>query len=152
MSEDPAVHARLRALSVAYATGVDRRDRDRLLSAFHPDAALAVVTDGGPHEPRRVLRGHAELGRIVELIARFPKTFHMLGQASYQVEGGDAEGEVYCIAHHLDPAAGGGATMVMYIRYLDRYRADDGGVWRIVERRVVVDWQATYAHRPGAAI
>lgn len=153
MSEDaPAVHARLRSLSVAYATGVDRRDRGRFLSAFHPDASLAVVSDGDPDDRRRVLRGHAELARVVDLIARFPKTFHLLGQASYEVGGGDAEGEVYCTAHHLDPTAGGGATMVMYIRYLDRYRTDDEGAWRIAERRVVVDWQATYAHRPEAAV
>ena len=50
------------------------------------------------------------------------------------------------MAHHL--AADGGADHVMYIRYLDRYRRDDG-VWRFAERETFVEW--TEDRPPSAA-
>jgi hypothetical protein len=123
--------AQLRRLAVSYARGVDRRDRPLFLSAFHPDATLTVASG-------RVLRGHDEIGRVTDLIQRFDRTFHFLGQAAYEPpdEGldpaGTARGEVYCIAHHWHPRT------IMYIRYNDIYLQNDSG-WLITARRVVVD-------------
>jgi 3-phenylpropionate/cinnamic acid dioxygenase small subunit len=138
----------LRSLSVRYASGVDRRDRDRFLSAFHADAVLLVHAGGEASAPTGELRGHAELARVVELIERYRETFHLLGQGSYELAGTTATGEVYCLAHHLERSTEQPATVVTHIRYLDRYRVGDGGDWRIAERRVVVDWQEKHAHRP----
>jgi hypothetical protein len=126
----------LRRLATSYARGVDRRDRALFLSAFHPDATL-IVPSG------RVLKGHDEIGKVTEAIARFGTTFHFLGQSAYEPpdEGldpaGTARGEVYCIAHHW---AQDRPVLIMYIRYQDIYRRDDSA-WRITSRRVVVDAQ-----------
>jgi SnoaL-like domain len=127
--------AQPRRLAVSYARGVDRRDRALFLSAFAPATSSVpsrTISSG------RVLRGHDEIGRVVEAITRFDRTFHFLGQAAHEPpdEGldpkGTARGEVYCIAHHWHPKT------IMYIRYRDLYLQNDSG-WLITARRVVVD-------------
>src|SRR5437764_293054 len=50
----------LRSLAASYAAGVDRRELDLFLSAFHPDAILAVHR--ADEEPA-LMSGHAEIGR-----------------------------------------------------------------------------------------
>ena len=141
---EPAVVDELRALAFRYASGVDRRDREQLLSAFHPDATLTVVRGAGPDAPRsRPMQGHAEIGRIVERIAVYSHTFHFLGQSDYARTEAGAVGEIWCTAHHRWPTDGGvELDHTMYIRYRDEYRID-GGAWRIADRAVVVDWSET---------
>ena len=68
------------------------------------------------------------LAKVPEAIKRYPKTFHLLGQSTYDIGDGEATGEVYCIAHHLTPDDHGGTDYVMFIRYEDTYRTDDDGV------------------------
>ena len=49
-------------LAYRYAAGVDRRDEDLLLSAFHSDATLTIVRTGPDgKEKLSVLTGHGEL-------------------------------------------------------------------------------------------
>jgi hypothetical protein len=145
MTESAAkVHEALHSLAASYAAGVDRRQLDLFLSAFHPGATLAV------HRPQarsddepRLMRGHAEIGRVVELIARYPRTFHLLGQGRYEVDRDRASGEVYCVAHHYVPGDEGARDHVMYIRYEDVYSRDHGGTWKIDRRDVRTDWTET---------
>jgi SnoaL-like domain len=142
----------LRSLAASYAAGVDRRQLDLFLSAFHPGAILAVhKAQAGPEHEPRLMRGHAEIGRVVELIARYPATFHLLGQARYHIEGDLASGEVYCVAHHYDRSDEGDRDHVMYIRYEDIYRRDRGGPWQIERRDVRPDWTETRTSRRGPA-
>ncbi len=138
------VHEALRSLAARYAAGVDRRQRDLFLSAFRPGATLAVHRPAaGPDDEPRLMRGHAEIGRVVELIARYPATFHLLGQGRYEVDGDRASGEVYCVASHYIPSDRGDSNYVMYIRYEDEYRRDRGGPWQIERRDVRPDWTET---------
>jgi hypothetical protein len=135
---DLADLAALRLLAVTYARGVDRRDRGLYLSAFSPSARLEV-------SPTVTMDGHDQIGLVVELIARYDRTLHLLGQSAYEAapaapagsEGpeGEATGEVYCVAHHF---SADGHDYVMYIRYDDRYTRCDGR-WLIAARRVLVD-------------
>lgn len=145
MTESAAeVYEALRSLAASYAAGVDRRQRDLFLSAFHPGATLAVHRPRAqPDDEPQFMRGHAELGRVVELIARYPMTFHLLGQARYEVDGDRASGEVYCVAHHYAPGDEGARDHVMYIRYDDVYSRDHGGPWKIDRRDVRTDWTET---------
>jgi hypothetical protein len=129
----------LRALAERYAAGVDRRDRALFLSAFHADGVLVLLDRADPTQVAATRRGHAELGDVTELIARYDKTFHFIGNSRYEVDGDRATGEVYCVAHHLDTARHGGTDYVMMIRYLDTYTRRDGR-WGIDERRLVTDW------------
>jgi ketosteroid isomerase-like protein len=130
----------LRALAENYAHGADRGDKDAFLSAFHPDARLIVFTNTDDDEPRSVREGHEALSAIPEMLRRYDKTFHFVGNHRYAVDGDTASGEVYCIAHHLTTDADGATDFVMLIRYLDSYRRDPGGAWRIAEREVRPDW------------
>jgi hypothetical protein len=87
-----------------------------------------------------MLRGHDELGRLTSIIARWPRTLHLLAQGLYQIAGNEANGEVYCTAHHFSSAvAGEGRDHVMYIRYIDDYGADEHGQWRIALCTVLVE-------------
>lgn len=144
------VSAALRDLAVRYARGVDRRDRAVFIGVFEPDAGLVVHRPSSPKGPSE-LRGHGQLARVLEAIARYDRTFHFLGQSSYDQQGAAAEGEVHCIAHHLDLAGAVATDHVMFIRYQDRYARDHTGTWRIRSREVLVDWtESRLADRPGA--
>lgn len=126
----------LDALSRRYAEAMDRRDRAALLSVFDTDASMLVEQPG--RKPG-TLRGHAELGRLVKIVARWPRTLHVVAQGLFTVEGRSATGEVGCTAHHFDSLEEGiGADHIMPIVYKDQYRLGGGGRWYIIHRHVVV--------------
>jgi ketosteroid isomerase-like protein len=145
--DDAATRQELRSLAERYAQGVDRRDVDTFVDLFHDDAAILIHDPSESTEPRE-LRGIEHLAKIPEVIKRYPKTFHLLGQSTYEIDDGEATGEVYCIAHHLTPDVHGGTNYVMYIRYEDTYRADTDGTWKFAQRRLRVDWTETRAANP----
>lgn len=130
----------LRALAENYAYGADRGDRDTFLSAFHPDARLVVFINTDDEEPRSVRDGHEALGAIPDMLRRYDKTFHFIGNHRYNVDGDAATGEVYCMAHHMTKDVHGATDFVMLIRYEDNYRRDAAGAWLIAERVVRPQW------------
>jgi hypothetical protein len=134
------VRGSLSALSARYAAGVDRRDADLLLSAFHVDATINVFPQPGSTATPSQMRGHDEIRRVVEMIASYPKTFHFVGQCLFDLGDDIAHGEVYCVAHHYISDGAHARNKVLYIRYDDEYRPDAGDEWRIVSRGVHVDW------------
>jgi hypothetical protein len=144
----PDDRAALRDLAERYAAGVDRRDADLFVSAFHTDARLLVFQPSEAEEPRGTRNGPEELADVITLISRHDRTFHLLGNSRYDVSGDEARGEVYCEAHHVSAAGAEPRTdHVMYIRYRDEYRRD-AGAWSIAERHVLVDWTETRQIQP----
>jgi hypothetical protein len=125
----------LDALSRRYAAAMDQRDRNALLSVFDADASMLVKRPG--REPG-TMRGHAELGRLVEIIARWPRTVHVVTQGRYTIQGDVAHGEVRCTAHHFD-SLDESRDHLMHIVYRDRYRFDHHGGWHITHRTVAVE-------------
>jgi hypothetical protein len=101
-TDDDATRRQLRSLAERYARGVDRREVDTFVALFHPDAVITIHDPSETEDPRQV-RGAERLAKVPEAIKRYPKTFHMLGQSTYDIGDGEATGEVYCIAHHLTP-------------------------------------------------
>jgi hypothetical protein len=138
-AEDTAIRLELRSLAEQYARGVDRRDVDTFVALFHDDATIVIHDPSESTEPRE-LRGIERIAKVPEIIQQYPKTFHLLGQSTYDIGDGEATGEVYCIAHHLTHDADGTTNFVMYIRYEDTYRPDTGGTWKFAQRRLRVDW------------
>lgn len=138
---DAATKSALRELAEIYASAVDRRDPMRLVSAFHPDATLAVY-DVGADKPTSEMVGHESISKVTERIARYVATFHMLGQSTLWRNGDEIHAETYCTAHHLtsddDPQ-----DKVMYIRYHDNFRIGDDGHYRIWRREVRPEWTET---------
>jgi SnoaL-like domain len=149
MPDDPDVRAitdqlALRSLGEEYARAVDRRDRDAFLRVFHPDGALVLLDHADPSTVTATLNGHAELARVTDRIQTYDRTFHFIGNSTYEIDGDRATGEVYCLAHHLNPNRHGGTDHVMLIRYQDTYSRRDGR-WGIDERRLITDWTETRA-------
>jgi len=136
---DQAVASALWDLSVRYATAVDGRDSQALLSVFSDDAELIVRAAPGTDRPDRTL-GIEQIAQVPLRMDRFERTFHMLGQGAYEVEANHATGTVYCQAHHFSIDATGGHDFVMYIRYHDHYTFLEDGTWRIKSRDVRVEW------------
>jgi hypothetical protein len=128
----------LRALALAYALHADRREGDRVAELFAPGAALRLTWRDDSVEPMES-RGHRHISSVIRRLERFASTVHLVANHTLSVSGDDAEGVVYCVAHHLSEAGGVLTDHVMYIRYLDRYRRD-AGVWRFADRQTVVEW------------
>jgi ketosteroid isomerase-like protein len=149
MKDDAATRQELRSLAERYAQSVDRRDADTFVALFHDDATIIIHDPSESTEPREI-RGIDRLAKIPEVIKQYPKTFHLLGQSTYDIIGdGEGRGEVYCIAHHLSHDDAAGTTnFVMYIRYEDTYRTDAGGAWKFAQRRLRVDWTEARAANP----
>jgi hypothetical protein len=124
----------------SYGRAVDRADRDELAALFHPDAVEHHGTFEGP------------ASRYVDYavdtaLPRYDRTSHYLTNSVIQVDGDTAVAETYLLAAHVrhDPAegvAGTGRLDLMNARLLDRLERRKGQ-WRIVERTVVQDWDAT---------
>ena len=120
-----------------YARGVDRFDRDIVLSAYHPDA----VDDhgefvGSPEEFVDWAFSLHEQGQI--------STQHQLTNHSCEIDGDVAHTETYYIfnARNRDESlwiAGG--------RYLDRLELR-AGEWKIAMRYCVVEWSGSIAAGP----
>jgi hypothetical protein len=125
--------------SIRYARGADRRDVALFLSAFADGAVLRVFDPATADTPVSTRDTPERLANIIDRLATYDATFHLLGQSAYD---GDT-GEVYCVAHHLKRSDG--TDFVMYIRYRDRYTRGGAGAsdWRIAERDVLVDWTET---------
>lgn len=139
MSEPtPEQYVALRAVAERYAAGVDRRDLDLFLSAFATDGTLQVFNPTGTDQPGRLMQGHESLARVIPAISRYDATYHLVGNARYDVHADRATGEVYCLAHHLTRGPDGQTNHVMYIRYDDHYAL--GERWELTSRRVQVDW------------
>jgi len=149
MADDQSsIRFQLRALAEQYALGVDQHDDvEGFVSLFLPDAVISIHDPADTTDPREV-RGHDRLAQIPERIQRYAKTFHFLGQSTYDIGEGEATGEVYCIAHHLTPDQHGGTDYVMFIRYEDTYRPGADGAWKFAHRRLRVDWTETRAANP----
>ncbi|MEK7034290.1 nuclear transport factor 2 family protein [Mycobacterium ulcerans] len=126
----------LEALSRRYAAAVDHRDSAALIEVFTPDATMRIHRPG--REPA-LLTGHSELAGIITIVARFPRTVHLVAQSLHVIEGKTASGEVYCTANHFSEKQGAWRNHVMYIRYLDRYLLGGDGAWRISHRTVAID-------------
>ena len=146
-TDESTIREQLRSLAERYARGVDRHDDvDGFVALFLPDAVIEIYDPSDADEPRVV--PSERIARIPQAIQRYDRTFHLLGQSTYEIGEGEATGEVYCIAHHLTPDQHGGTNYVMYIRYEDTYRRDPEGAWKFAHRRLRVDWTETRAVNP----
>jgi ketosteroid isomerase-like protein len=122
----------------AYSRAVDRQDFALLASLYTPDGS-----DDHPGLYCGSAAGYVEwLRRAMKAV---DLTTHQVHQATISVHGRRAEGEVYVTAYNrLHRPGGGFEELVQGLRYLDRYREDEGS-WRFEHRSVVVDWAQ---HRP----
>jgi hypothetical protein len=138
----------LRRLAESYAHACDRLEPDMLVSLFSPDGVIEAdfVFSDTPlimlvkATPGIRIVGHEQLRAITPMLEqRFRSTLHCVMNQTTEIVGDRAEGETYCLAHHVYDAQGRPTSFEMAIRYEDRFvRGADG--WRFAYRRLVVDW------------
>ena len=121
-------------LACTYSRGLDRLDRELLLSTFWEDGwceyGFSICT---PAEfaafAMAALQDHAA-------------NQHMIGNVLIEVEGREAFGEVYFNAYHKIRGESGFEDVIIAGRYLDRYEQRDG-IWKFAYRSERVDWSRT---------
>lgn len=115
-----------------YARGVDRLDRDALISVFHEDARDDHSCFVGNREEfiNYVIQMHSE---------HHHATTHFAGSILAEIDGNTAHVETYYIFAAINKV--GAPFTFVGGRYLDRMekRSDR---WAIVERKCLTDWAA----------
>jgi hypothetical protein len=112
-----------------YTRGVDRLDRELLLSAYHADA----IDDhgaflGAPQEFADWALGYHRDHQKT--------TYHLILNHSCELDGDTAHGETYCVYIGVNRS---GTVDVIGNRYIDRLERRDGR-WAIARRVCVVEW------------
>jgi hypothetical protein len=131
----------IRELAMLYSRGVDRKDIELLRTLYAKDA-----TD----HHGKFFSGNA--GEYLEFLAKsfphMPMSGHFICNHLISVDGEHGEGEVYALAYHLIPdGAGGFKEDFKAVRYVDRYRKENGR-WLFAARVVTFDLETA---RPGPA-
>ena len=137
----------IRELVDAYAQCADRRLAEEQKSLFTEDAHFVVYMDGQGTAPTQVLDGRDALTPVFEDLNRYQATQHFNGQSTVELDGNQATGESYCIAHHLFTENGERKMMLAHLRYHDAFVKRDGA-WLFAERSLYVDWIETKPSHP----
>jgi ketosteroid isomerase-like protein len=146
-SSEQADRVAIRELVDAYAHCADRRDADGQKALFTEDTHFVVYMNGQSSEPTQVLDGREALTPVFDDLNRYEATMHFNGQSTVALDGDEATGESYCIAHHLFTDARERKLMVAWLRYGDRFVKVDGA-WLFAERKLYVDWTETRPSHP----
>jgi len=149
-AKEAADRLALRELFDAYAHCADRRDAEGQKALFTDDTVFAVYMDGDGSEPTYVLNGREALTPVFDDLNRYEVTTHFNGQSTVTLDGDQATGESYTIAHHLYTEDGTRKIMVAALRYLDTFAKIDGA-WYFAERKLILDWSETRTISPPTA-
>lgn len=141
--EEAADRLAIRELFDAYAHCADRRDAEGQMALFTEDTRFVVYLDARSAEPTQELHGRDALAPVFDDLNQYAATTHFNGQSTVVVNGNQADGESYTIAHHVTVGDDGRRTlMVASIRYVDQFVKQDG-TWYFAERKLLVDWTET---------
>jgi 3-phenylpropionate/cinnamic acid dioxygenase small subunit len=129
----------LNQLVYRYAAAVDACDVDAFLAVFHPDARLRTYHPDAT-EPFSEAIGHDALTVVPDTMrGMFRRTAHQMTNPLIAIEGDTATGSVLCTARHLHLDPDDRESLVVVIRYVDRYERRDG-TWRIADREIRFLW------------
>jgi ketosteroid isomerase-like protein len=140
--EEVADRLALRELVDAYAHCADRRDAKGQMALFTDDAHFVVYMDAKSNIPSQEFKGRDALAPVFENLNQYVATTHFNGQSSVVLDGTEATGVSYCVAHHVSVRGSERSLMIASLRYLDRFTKIDGA-WYFAQRRLLVDWTET---------
>jgi SnoaL-like protein len=132
----------IRELFDAYASYADRRDAEGQKALFTTDTRFAVYMDGPGSEPSYALEGREALSPVFDDLNRYEVTMHFNGQSTVSIDGDNASGDSYTIAHHVFTEEGTRMMMVAWLRYLDIFAKVDEN-WYIADRQIILEWSET---------
>ena len=130
--DDLVAQQEIRDVLIRYTRGIDRTDRELVLSCYWP----------GAHDDHGAFQGTVE--EFVEwlgVLAYYDSTMHFIGNQLVEVDGDTAHAESYCVAYHRRSERDGEEAhdLVLGLRYVDRMERRNGE-WRIADRRCAFDW------------
>src|ERR1700745_4118280 len=132
----------IRELVDAYAYCADRRDATGQMALFTEDTEFLVYMDSRSASPTQHFRGRAALAPVFDELNTYVTTMRFNGQSTAVLDGDQASGVTYCLAHHVKVEGSARSLMVAAIRYLDSFVKRDGA-WFFRERKLMVDWIET---------
>ncbi|MCI5074468.1 nuclear transport factor 2 family protein [Oricola sp.] len=129
--EETIARESLRRLVTAYSRAVDRRDFALLRSLYHDDAF---------EEHGNMFAGNADdyVAFVRRALSNYEMTDHYVVNMTFEIDGDEAEGEVYKINYHRTSGPDA-EEVVTGSRSLDRYRRRQGE-WRFLSRSITLDW------------
>ena len=87
------------------------------------------------------IKGREAIGNVLEhLETNYVRTMHFVGNHVVDFVGDEAQGETYCIAHHIYSDNAGERDTSMFIRYNDSYTRTSKG-WKMSRRELNIAWQ-----------
>jgi hypothetical protein len=119
-----------------YCRGVDRCDEEALRSAYWEDALDDHSLFAGQRE--------ALIAWILPLLRARETTQHKVTNALIRLHGPRADVETYFEGYHVLRNGDALTANLQGGRYLDTFERR-GGEWRILRRKVVVDWFREFA-------
>ncbi|MEV7762002.1 nuclear transport factor 2 family protein [Curtobacterium flaccumfaciens] len=134
--------AELAELVTEFANLADENRIHEQMALFTPDATVQIWI--GDHLLFDVAGTDTIEQTFTEGTANVVRSFHMLGQQAFQVDGDTAEGLVYCQVKLVSVEAGAEVVADSSIRYSDTYARVEGR-WLItsrVSRFTIVDRRA----------
>ena len=141
-AQEAADRLAIRELFDAYARCADTRDAEGQKALFTQDTRFAVYMDGPGTEPSYVLDGREALSPVFDDLNRYEAPMHFNGQSTVIMDGRQATGDSYTIAHHVYAEDGTRMMMVAWLRYLDTFTKIDQN-WYIAERQIILKWSET---------
>ena len=140
--QEAADRLAIRELFDAYAHCADTRDAEGQKALFTEDTRFAVYMAGPGTEASYVLEGREALSPVFDDLNRYEATMHFNGQSTVIVDGSQATGDSYTIAHHVYTEDGNRMMMVAWLRYLDTFAKVDQA-WYIADRQIILKWSET---------
>ena len=131
----------IRELALLYSRGVDRKDIELLRSLY---------AKGSTDNHGKYFNGNAEdyLKFLEKSLPHMPMSGHFICNHLISVDGDQGEGEVYALCYHLLPDGKDGSVEdFKAVRYIDRYRKENGR-WLFAARVVTFDLESA---RPSSA-
>src|ERR1700752_3912191 len=132
----------IRELVDAYADCADRRDAKGQMALFTADTHFVVFMDAKSDTPSQDLRGREALAPVFDNLNQYEATTHFNGQSTVTLNGNEATGVSYCLAHHVSAHGSERSLMIASIRYLDKFMKVEGA-WYFAQRKLLVDWIET---------
>ena len=118
---------------LSYTRGIDRLDKESVISAFHPGATL---NNYGP-EPMSI-EEFVEYA-LPSLEKRYAATQHRVSNIRVEISHDRALVESYVLAYHIESGEGPTRLHTFNGRYIDTFTLLDGH-WKINERSLRNDW------------
>src|ERR1700689_3066767 len=130
----------IRELVEAYAHCADRRDANGQMSLFTRDTRFVVFMNAKDRKPSMELHSREALAPVFADLNKYNATTHFVGQSTiFKLTSDRANGEAYCLAHHVTVDGEKRRLMLASLRYLDTF-VKLNGAWLFSERLLYVDW------------